>query len=330
MRIVLDAMGSDKYPVPDVEGAVLAAREWGDEIIIVGQEEVIRRELDKHDVRGLKLEIVHASQVLEMDDEPSRAAREKTDSSMHVGMNLVRDGHAQAYVTAGNTGGVLAVGTLYTLKRIPGVKRPSLTAVFPMPKSRVTMLDIGANADCQPEYLRQFAIMGAIYARAALGHENPRVALLSNGEEPEKGNQLAKEAYELISGADLNFVGNLEPKEVVDSQADVVVADGFSGNVFLKTMEATARMMNGLIREEIKANALTTVGGLLARPAFRRVAQRLDPFEVGGVPLLGLNGIVIIGHGRSNAYAIRNAVRQAREAVEGRVVEEIQEGMAGR
>jgi len=327
MRIVLDAMGSDDYPTPDVAGAVLAAREWGDEIILVGREEPIRQELARHDTTGLRLEIVHAPQVIEMDDEPARAARVKKDSSMHVGMNLVRDGQADGYVTAGNTGGVLAVATLHTLRRIRGVKRPALAAVLPLPAGRVVAIDIGANADCRPEYLLQFALMGDIYARAVLDCARPRVALLSNGEEPGKGNTLVKEASKLLADSGLNFIGNVEPKEAAACHADVVVTDGFTGNIFLKTIEGTAKMLTDLIRDEIKASVLTTVGGLLAKPAFSRMARRLDPSEVGGVALLGVNGVVIVAHGHSNGRAIKNAIRQARQAVQGGVVETIRDGL---
>jgi len=321
-------MGSDNYPAPDVEGAVLAAREWGDEIILVGRESGIRRELARYDTAGLKLEIVHASDVIEMDDKPAWAARKKKNSSMHVGMGLVRDGEADGYVTAGNTGGVLAVATLHTLRRIRGVKRPVLVAILPMPAGRVVALDIGANADCRPEYLLQFALMGSVYARAVLDCANPRVALLSNGEEPGKGNTLVKETCDLLAGSDLNFIGNIEPKEAITGHADVVVSDGFTGNVFIKTIEGTAKMLTGFIRDEIKASPLTALGGLLARPAFSRVARHVDPFEVGGGPLLGVNGVVIIGHGRSNGRAIRSAIGQARKAVQGGVVEAIRTGLA--
>jgi len=328
MRIVLDAMGTDEYPVPDVAGAVQAAREWGDdEIILVGREEAIRQELAGHDTAGLNLEIVPAPEVIEMDDKPARAARVKKHSSMHVGMGLVRDGEANAYVTAGNTGGVLAVATLHTLRRIRGVKRPAMAAIIPLPAGRVVTLDIGANADCRPEYLLQFALMGDIYARAVLGCTSPRVALLSNGEEPGKGNTLVKDASELLAGSGLNFIGNFEPKEAIAHHADVVVADGFTGNVFIKTLEATAKMLTDLIRNEIKASPVTAVGGLLAKPAFGRVARQVDPFEVGGGPLLGVNGVVIVAHGRSNARAIKNAIGQARKAVRGGVVDAIRDGL---
>jgi glycerol-3-phosphate acyltransferase PlsX len=327
MRIVLDAMGTDDYPVPDVEGAVLAAREWGDEIILVGDEAQVRAELAKYDTAGLKLELVHASQVIEMTDKPADAARAKVDSSMRVGMNLVRDGQADAFVSAGNTGGLLAVATLHSVRRIPGVKRPALTAVLPLAAGRVTLLDVGANADCRPEFLYQFGVMGGIFAQRVLGVEEPRVALLSNGEEPGKGSTLVKEAFELFQAFDQNFVGNVEGKELIAAAADVVVTDGFTGNVVLKTIEAVAGMLNGLIRTELMSNPLTILGGLLAKPAFRRVAKSIDPFEVGGAPLLGVNGVIIGAHGRSNGWAIRNAIRQARLAVAGDMLEAIKAGL---
>jgi glycerol-3-phosphate acyltransferase PlsX len=316
-------MGTDNYPAPDVEGAVLAAREWEDEIILVGDEEQIQTELDKHETDNLNLRVVHAGQVIEMTDKPAEAAKTKRDASMRVGMNLVRDGEAEAFVSAGNTGGLLAVATLHSVRRIRGVRRPALTAVLPLAKGRVTLLDVGANADCKPEYLYQFGVMGSVYTESVLGVEQPRVALLSNGEEPGKGNALVKEAFEILSASDLNFVGNVEGKELIAAQADVVVADGFTGNVTLKTVEAVARMLNDLIRDELMSNPITILGGLLAKSAFRRVANRIDPYEVGGAPLLGVNGVIIGAHGRSNAWAIRNAIRQARLAVQGDMLDAI-------
>jgi len=327
MRIVLDAMGTDDYPAPDVEGAVLAAREWGDEIILVGDEAQIRPELDKHDTAGLKLELVHASQVIEMTDKPAQAARAKEDSSMRVGLGLVRDGQADAFVSAGNTGGVLAVATLHSVRRIRGVKRPALTTVLPMAQGQVTLLDVGANADCKPEYLYQFGVMGSMYSERVLGVTQPRVALLSNGEEPGKGSALVKEAFQLLQDSDLNFVGNVEGKELIGAEADVVVTDGFTGNVAIKCIEATARMLNDLIRDELMSNPLTILGGLLSKPAFRRVAKRTDPFEIGGAPLLGVNGVVIVAHGRSNSRAVCNAIRQARLAVQGDMLNAIRAGL---
>ena len=328
MRIVLDAMGSDDYPVPDVTGALMAAQEWPeDQVILVGQETAIKQTLGDVDTTGVSLEIVAADEVIEMDDEPAWAAREKKGSSMHVGMGLVRDGQADAFVSAGNTGGVLAVATLQTLKRIRRVKRPALAAILPLPAGQFVTLDIGANADCKPEYLIQFAVMGSVYAEAVLGRRNPRVALLSNGEERGKGNQLVKETTKLLEDSNLDFIGNVEPKEAMACSADVVVHDGFTGNIFIKTTEAAASMLNHLIRDEITASPITALGGLLAKPAFKRVAKCVDPFEIGGGPLLGVNGVVIVAHGRSNGRAIKNAIGQARHAVQGGVVEAIRQGV---
>jgi glycerol-3-phosphate acyltransferase PlsX len=313
-----------------VAGAVLAAREWEDDIILVGDQDRIQAELSKHDTQGLKLHIVHASEVLEMTDKPAEGAEAKQDSSMHVGMRLVRDGEADAFATAGNTGAVLAVAMLHTLKRIRGVKRPALTAVFRNPSGYTIMADFGANADCRPDWLVQFGVMASLYAKLALGIPEPRVALLSNGEEEGKGNTLVHEATPLMrASAKFKYIGNVEPKEVLQGKTDVVIHDGFTGNIMGKTLEAMGSMMRQMIAEEIKASPITAMGGVLSRPAFRRVARRIDPFEIGGAPLLGVNGVVIVGHGRSNEVAIKNAIRQARQAVEGCVVESIRKGLEG-
>ena len=326
MRIVVDAMGSDNHPGPDVAGAVMAAREWDDPIILVGDATRIEAELARQDTAALPLEIRHASQVIAMTDKPAEASKAKKDSSMHVGMNLVKNGEADAFVTAGNTGGVLAVATLHTLRRIRGVLRPALGVVFPI-KERPLLIDNGANADCKPEYLLQFGLMGSLYLERALGVTRPRVGLLSNGEEEGKGNALIKETAPLMAASGLNYVGNVEPKEFMRGAVDVGVTDGFTGNLMMKTAEAIASYMSGLIRDEMMANPLTILGGLLARPAFRRVRSRLDPDEVGGAPLLGVNGVVIVAHGRSNAYAIKQAVGQARQMVAQNVVEAIATGL---
>lgn len=328
MRIVVDAMGSDTHPGPDVSGAVQAAREWRDEIVLVGDESRIRQELDRHDQAGLRVEIVHASQTIGMTDKPADSAKHKPDSSMHVGLNLVRDGQADAFVSMGNTGAIHAIATLVSPKRIRGVKRPAVTAIFPNMTGRLVAADIGANADCRPEFLTQFALMASLYAELALGIHSPRVALLSNGEEEGKGNDLIHETTPLMhSLKGINYVGNVEPKEALAGETDVVIHDGFVGNIFIKSIEATASMVGRLIRQEITASPLTAVGGALARPAFKRVTKRTDPFEIGGAPLLGVDGVVIIGHGRSNDVAVKNAIRQARQAVEGKVIEAISEGI---
>jgi glycerol-3-phosphate acyltransferase PlsX len=248
---------------------------------------------------------------------------------MHVGMQLVQAGDADGFVTAGNTGAVLAIATLYTLRRIRGVKRPALTAIFPNLAGQTIAADIGANADCRPEYLAQFAVMASLYAERALGMSHPRVALLSNGEEEGKGNELVKSTIPVMKDLSLNYVGNMEPKEVLNGETDIIIHDGFTGNILIKSIEATASMVSKLIRNEIKASPLTSMGGLLAKPAFRRVQKRTDPFEIGGAPLLGVSGVVIIGHGRSNDIAIKNGIRQARQAIQGNIIEAIRDGLAG-
>ena len=316
MRIALDAMGSDSRPANDVAGAVWAARDLGVTVVLVGPEERLREELAKHQTEGLPLEIVHAPQTVEMHEHPANAVKEKKDSSIGVGMRLVKEGKADGFASAGNTGAVMA-SALFTLGRIGGIKRPGLAAAFPIGGTPVLVVDVGANTDCKPEYLQQFAHMGSIYAEKALGISRPRVALLANGEEETKGDQLVQETHALLKQArKLNFIGNVEGKEVVRHGADVVVCDGFVGNVFLKTAEGVASMMKDIIAAEIKASPLTALGGLLARPAFNRVSERLDYAEVGGAPLLGVDGVVIIGHGRSNAKAVRNMIRAAQIAVQ--------------
>jgi glycerol-3-phosphate acyltransferase PlsX len=328
MRIAIDAMGSDNYPGPDVSGAVMAARQYGDTIILVGDEKTIQTELAKQDTNGLSLEIVHAGQIITMEDKPSLVVREKKDSSMHVGINLVKTKDADAFVTAGNTGAVLAVAMLRNigLGRIKGVKRPALGVIFPT-RERPLLIDGGVNADCKPEYLQQFGLMGSLYVERVLGIENPRIGLISNGEEEGKGNMLIQEASLLLAKSGLNYIGNIEPREFMAGAADVGVTDGFTGNILMKTAESVASYMASLIREYIKESPVTAFGGLLSRPVFTRVKKHMDPEEVGGAPLLGVDGVVIIGHGRSSAVAINRAIMQARKIVESQVVEAIAAGI---
>lgn len=329
MRIVVDAMGSDNHPAPDVAGAVMAAQEFKDTIVLVGDKAQIEAELAKQSTVGLSIEVHHASQVVEMTDKPADIVKGKPDSSMHIGLQLVRDGKADAFVSAGNTGAILGVAMLRQvgLGRIAGVLRPALGVIFPT-KERPLLIDNGANADCKPEYLVQFGQMGSLYVERVLDIPNPRVALLSNGEEEGKGNTLIKETIPLMQASGLNYIGNIEPKEFMRGHAEIGVTDGFTGNLMMKTAESIASYMSDLIRDEMMANPLTVLGGLLAKPAFKRVRSRLDPNEVGGAPLLGVNGVVIIGHGRSNAYAIKQAVGQARRMVEKKVVEAIASGIS--
>ena len=329
MRIVVDAMGSDGHPGPDVAGAVMAAREFGDTIILVGDQARIEAELAGQDVTNLSLEVRHAAQAVNMTDKPSVVVKSKPDSSMHVGLRLVKSGEAESFVSAGNTGAVLGIAMLRQvgLGRIPGVKRPALGVMFPT-RERPFLVDNGANADCRPEYMPQFGLMGSLYMEHVVGIRNPRVALVSNGEEEGKGNMLIKEALPLLQASGLNFIGNIEPKEFMRGAADVALTDGFTGNIMMKTAEAIASYMSDLIRDELMANPFTAVGGLLAKSAFGRVRRLLDPHEVGGAPLLGVNGVVIIGHGRSNAYAIKQAVGQARRMVAHNIVLAITTGVA--
>lgn len=272
----------------------------------------------RHLLEGLpeasEFDLVDAPDILEMTDKPAEAARHKPNTSMAVGMDLLKREQADAFVTAGNTGGAMATA-LFKLGRIKGVKRPALSPVFPVRGGCTVVIDIGANAECKPEYMAQFAIMGSIYAEVVLERPQPRVGLLSTGEEAGKGNDLVRESFPLLEAAGLNFIGNVEPKDLYAGAADVVVTDGFTGNIFLKTSEAVAGLLVDLMRSEIRASPVTAAGGLLARPAFRRVSKRLDPSEYGAVPLLGVEGLVFIGHGRSDARAMLNAIRVARQAV---------------
>lgn len=328
MRIILDAMGSDNCPGPDVEGAVLAAREYGDEIILVGDRQVVEAALARHSYDRSLIQVVHAAEHVTMDDKPGVVGRAKPNSSMHVGMRLLRNGEGDAFVSVGNTGAVLSIATLHTLKRIPGVARPALSTILSIRGRSTILCDIGANADCRPEWLQQFGIMGSTYAARALKRPEPRVALLSNGEEEGKGNALVQKAAELLQQSGVNFIGNVEPKDVLRGAADVVVMDGFTGNIMIKSLEAMGDTIFRLLREEVRSTLRAKIGGLLSKPTFRRVYQAVDPFEIGGAPLLGVNGVVIIGHGRSNATAVKNAIRQARLAVEGGIVETIRADLA--
>ncbi|MGC9522505.1 MAG: phosphate acyltransferase PlsX [Anaerolineae bacterium] len=339
MRIVVDAFGSDACPGPDVEGAVMAARAWGDEIILVGPEERTREELAKHDTDGLRIRVVHAPEVLTMEDH-SDAVRRKENASIRVGMRLVRDGEADAFVSAGNTIACLA-SAIFDLRRIRGIRRPALSTVYPLAFDPVVFLDMGATADPTPEILLQFAEMGRIYAERVLGLANPRVGLLANGEEEEKGTMVLREAFGLFQDSDLNFVGNVEPKEAVQGMAEVLVTDGFTGNIHVKTAEAVASFLKRLIQRDALGPVTSKIGLVLLVPALivglpgflfllpglRRLATRLDYAEVGGGLLLGVNGVVIVGHGRSNAKAVKNAVLRAREAVAANVVSTLKAGL---
>jgi len=337
MKIAVDAMGGDHAPAVVVAGAVQAARDLGLEIILVGQKDAVQADLAKHDISGLPLTVHHASQVIEMDEHPAAAVRAKRDSSMVVGMRLVKKKEADAFFTAGNSGGALSAALVRgehgdrALGRIRGISRPAISTVFPSltPSGFCFMLDIGANADCKPEYLLQFAIMGSTYAERVLGVNSPRVAIVSNGEEEGKGNQLVQETVPLLRASKLNFVGNAEGKDIPWGIADVVVTDGFTGNVVVKLAEGISKLIMDILKQELTSRPITKVGALLSKPAFNSIKRRLDYREYGGAPLLGVDGVVIIGHGRSDAKAIRNGIRLAAQAVENGIVEAIRQGMAG-
>ncbi|MBN1483767.1 MAG: phosphate acyltransferase PlsX [Chloroflexia bacterium] len=329
MRIVLDAMGGDHAPGIPVAGAVAAARAYELEIVLVGREEEVRAELSRHDTAGLSLPIVHAPDVIEMHDHAAMAVRRNKDSSIVRGVYLVRDGEAEAFVSAGHSGAVMAAATL-VLGRLPGVERPALATAFPHPSGTFLLVDIGANTDCRPEYLLQFAYMGAVYAEGVFGLRNPRIALIANGEEESKGDRLVQQAHALLREAPgLHFVGNVEPKDMLlHNAAEVVVADGFVGNMVVKSTEAAAALFETLLREELSRSFWSKLGaGLFLRPAFRRVKARLDYREYGGALLLGLRGVTIIAHGRSDAYAIQNAVRVACESVSCGAVEAVAQAL---
>ncbi|MHB9091062.1 MAG: phosphate acyltransferase PlsX [Chloroflexota bacterium] len=327
MRVALDAAGGDLAPVETVKGAVEAARAYGLSIILVGPEAQVRAELAKYPTEGLSLEVVDAPEVVGMDDHPVAAVRSKRRSSMVVGMQLVRDGQAQAFVSAGNSGAAFAAG-LFVLGRIEGIERPALAAVFPTLRGPLLLLDIGANADVRPQHLRQFALLGSVYMEKAFGIAKPKVGLLSNGEEDTKGNLVVQEAHKLLRASNLNFVGNVEGRDLPPGEkADVVVCDGFVGNVAVKLSEGVSDMLFTLIRSEIQANFARKLAALVLKPAFRAVKRRLDYEEFGGAPLLGVKGVVIVAHGRSTAKAIHNALRVAAQTAAQGMVEGIVVGL---
>lgn len=329
MRIILDAMGSDHHPEPEIQGAIEASRRYGIEVILVGREEDLRPRLAALDTSGARITVVHAPEVLEMTDKPAETARRKAQNSMAVGMELLKQGEGEAFVTAGNTGGAMA-NALFRLGRIRGVKRPALTALFPTRRGHCVVLDIGANAECKPEYLVQFAILGSVYAEKVLGISAPRVGLLSNGEEPGKGNDLVKATYPLLAESGLHFIGNVEGKELFAGEADVVVTDGFTGNVLLKSSEAVVKLLLDSLKEALLASWRTKLGALLAKPAFDTLKSMLNPDEIGAVPLLGINGLVLVGHGRSGPVAITSALRAAKQAVEADLLNELKSAIEAR
>lgn len=312
MKIAVDAMGGDHGPPVVVEGAVTAQRDLGVALILVGDQAVLESEIARLGATSLGLEIRHASQVVSMAESPSQALRRKRDSSLRVAAELVRDGHASAFVSAGNTGAAMAIA-MFTMGVLRGVDRPAIAAVLPNLRGYTVLLDVGANVSPKPWHLFQFAVMGHVYARDILGIDRPRVGLLSVGEEEGKGNELTREAYDELKESSLNFAGNVEGRDIYNGACDVVVTDGFTGNVALKISESLVEMLGNMINEELTRDIRSRVGAALAMPAFARFRKRVDYTEMGGAPLLGIEGAAIICHGASPAKAIRNGVRVAAE-----------------
>ena len=328
VTIAVDAMGGDDAPKAEVEGAVRAARALGVKVILVGKQDVVRAELRKHeDASELPVEIQHASEVVTMHDS-IKAVRQKRDSSVRVAARLVRDGEADGFVSAGNTGAVMATSK-QVQGMLPGVDRPAMAAAFPTLKgSPVVVVDVGANVDCTPNMLAQFAVMGDIYSRVIFHTPRPRVGLLSIGEEEHKGNELTRAATPLLKALPIRFIGNVEGRDIYAGETDVIVCDGFIGNVALKVSEGLVEMVYQMLRESLEATITRKIGYVLARTAFKEFKKRVDYSEYGGAPLLGVKGVCIVTHGRSNANAIKNAIRVAAEFAEGRINERIEAELA--
>jgi glycerol-3-phosphate acyltransferase PlsX len=324
-------MGSDHAPHAEIDGALAATRDLGVKVILVGQPEVVVPELKRCGWRGdgdRGIELVEAAEVIGMGEPVANAVRRKKKSSLRIGCKLVDSGHADGFVSAGNTGAAMATAKM-VLGMLPGVDRPALAALIPTKSAKPTLLlDVGANAECKAEHLVQFAIMGDAYSRSVLGTIGPVVGLMSIGEEEAKGNDLTKEAFPLLREMKfLNFVGNVEGRDVFSGAVDVIVTDGFTGNVMLKLSEGLTDAMLSMIKRELTASAVTKAGAMLAKPAFRNIKKRLDYSEHGGAPLLGVRKIVVIGHGSSNARAIRNAIRSVKEFSEHRAGARIEQGI---
>ncbi len=328
ITIAVDAMGGDKAPVPEVEGAILAARQYGHRIILVGDRDEIHQRLDHHGFMAggeHPIEVVHATERITMEDHAAKAARSKKGSSMHLCAHLVASGKADGYISAGNTGACMAIAKM-VLGKVPGVDRPALSAVFPSHKgSPIVVLDVGANVDCEPAMLAQFGLMGQIYSRLVLKVKNPRVGLLSIGEEEHKGNALTRDVTPLLKDLALDFIGNVEGRDLFSGHADVIICDGFVGNVALKVAEGLAEMMSRMLKESLSATISSKIGYALSRSAFKDFKKRTDYSEHGGAPLLGVKGVCIICHGRSDANAIKNAVRVAGEFASSNMNQRIEE-----
>lgn len=327
MRIAVDSMGGDKAPELVIEGAVLAAREYPIEVLLVGPQEIIEKHLGKFNLSKEKIQIIHASQIVSMDEPPADAVRKKRDSSLAVAARLLKSGDADAMISAGNTAAALATSRVI-LGKLKGVNRPAIAMAMPSFNGATILLDVGANAgSCKPEHFLQFAIMGEAYAKDVMGKKNPRVGLLSVGGEDSKGSAVTLGAFPILADAPINFVGNVEGNDIANGSTDVVVCDGFVGNALLKFAEGIGEMIFSVIKSEVNQSFKAKLGMILTGSVLRNLRKRIDYAEYGGAPLLGINGACIIGHGRSDAYAIKNAIRVASEFVSHRVNEHIEENL---
>ncbi len=327
IKIAVDAMGSDHSPHSEVEGAVQAAKEYGVRVALVGKFSVLEPLLEAK-ARGTSgVEIRNASQVVQMDEAPTAALRRKRDSSIRVAADLVRSGEAGGLVSAGNTGAVMAISKM-VMGTVPGVDRPALATVLPTLKGHAVLLDVGANVACKPHHLVQFAVMGELFCKQIIGIESPRVGLMSVGEEETKGNELTREVHQTLKNIHLNFIGNVEGRDIYNGKADVIVCDGFTGNVALKTSEGLIEAVLKLLRDELSSNLQAKLGALLSQQSFKRLKKRLDYSEYGGAPLLGLRGVSIICHGRSSGNAIKNAIRVARDFAQNQVNAKLEEELS--
>lgn len=328
MRVAVDVMGGDNAPHVEVEGAVAAARQFGVPVTLVGDEEKVKAELARHDTSGLDISVWHASEVVGMHDSASDAVRKKKNSSIRVAFELVKAGEAAAVVSAGNSGATMAAG-MFVLKRLRGIDRPAIAQLLPNSVGKTLVLDVGGNVDCKPINLVQFAVMGEVYARLVMGISSPRIGLLSNGEEASKGNELTRETSLLLAEKPINYIGYVEGRDIFNGSTDVVVCDGFVGNVVLKSSEGLAEAVGKMLKAEIKSSLVSTIGYLLCRKAFNNFKKTVDYAEYGGAPLLGINGVGMICHGGSNPKAIKNAIRfaydYARKGVNSHMAEKLDE-----
>ncbi|MCX5711833.1 MAG: phosphate acyltransferase PlsX [Candidatus Omnitrophica bacterium] len=327
MKIVVDAMGGDYAPEVVIKGAVAAINEYDVEVILVGDEPKVKALLKREKYDPAKITVVHAPEVIGMSEPAATSVRKKRNSSIVLGMNLVEEGKADAFFSAGNTGAVVCAATL-SLRMLPGVERPGIAIVIPSLTGFSLMIDVGANIDPKPAQLLHYGIMGAVYCKHILGKPNPTVGLLNIGEEETKGTEFMKETHELLAASQLNFTGNVEGKDLYSGKCDIIVSDGFVGNIALKVTESTADALKNFLKKNLKKSPLAMLGLLFMWGTFNKLKKEMDYSEYGGAPLLGVNGVVIIGHGRSNVKAIKNAIRVAKEEVERQFNEKLLEALS--